>query len=227
MIFNSGDFDSVGHIHLLLSNPRGGVLELATLGNGDTTPEPWVPADAASYLTVHWDLNGMFRRGAKLYNGLTMEGAFEAEVKDRVKQAVDLDFETELLPHIAGRVTMFSWVQKPYKLNSQANIVALKLTDAKAFTPILDKLLARIPEGTEKVAFGGVSYHRVKVRPRPEGGPPADLIREPAPCIGIVGDYVLASDSEDALNHAIAAQSDGSPAAIRVVSRKPPAEIGR
>jgi hypothetical protein len=210
MLFDAGEFDVVGHAHLLLSNPRSGVLELLTLGSGDTSPEPWVPADAASYLTLHWNLNDMFRRGAKLYNSLTNEGAFEAEVKERVKEAVDLDFETELLPALAGRVTMFTWVQKPYKLNSQPVVVGVRLTDAKSFQPLLDKLLAKIPEGTDKALFGGVTYHRVRVpmRDRPENAPPAELIREPNPCIGIVGDYVLFSDSEDAFRHAIAAQSD-------------------
>src|SRR5204863_157152 len=108
--------------------------------NGDTSPEPWVPSDASSYMTVHWDVNQMYRRGAKLYNSLTEDGAFEKEVKDRVKDALDLDFETDVLPAYGGRATMFTWVEKPYRLNSQSIVFGIKLTDAKAFQTTLEKL---------------------------------------------------------------------------------------
>lgn len=208
MTFDTGEFDVIGHFHLLMKSPRSGVLDLITLGSGETTPEPWVPSDAANYMTIHWDLNRMYRNGAKIYNSLTDEGAFEAEVKQRVSRALDIDFETELLPALAGRVSLYSWMQKPYRFNSSSSAIGLRLSDAKGFQPTLEKILSKIPEGTEKASFGGVNYYRVKQRERNPDAPPNELIRRPSPCIGIVGDYVLVCDSEDNFRHALEAQID-------------------
>ena len=43
MIYATEEFDSIAHMHLLLDNPRTGVLEMLALESGDTSPEDWVP----------------------------------------------------------------------------------------------------------------------------------------------------------------------------------------
>ncbi len=56
LTMDTEQFESVMHAHLLLENPRSGVLKMIALESGDVTPEPWVPADVATYMTVHWDV---------------------------------------------------------------------------------------------------------------------------------------------------------------------------
>jgi hypothetical protein len=205
MIFSTGEFDDVSHFHLMLENPRSGVVEMLALGAGDTTPEPWVPADAMSYTTLHWKLEDTYRNGAKLWNSLSGEGQAEAEVKRRVQDATGLDFESEILAAIDGRVTLVGWIEKPIKLNSQANIVGVKLRDAKVFQSAFDKVREKFADNLEKKSFGGTTYYAIKFPIR--GEPPMNF-RQPDPCVAIVGDYLILTDSSKALEQAIITNSE-------------------
>lgn len=201
LIFSTGDFDDVSHFHLLLESPRSGVVEMLSMGAGDTTPEAWVPSDAMSYITLHWNVEETYRKGAKLYNSLMAEGAAESEIKRRVQDAIGLDFETEILAHFSGRVTLVAWVQKPIKLNSQANILGLKLKDGKEFQPVFEKLQERFKDNLEKKSFANTSYYAIKTPP-PQNEPPMNL-RRPDPCLCVLGDYLILTDSSQALEAAI------------------------
>jgi hypothetical protein len=206
VILGSGEYDSIGHFHLLLDSPRSGVLELFALGNGDVTPEPWAPSDAASYMTLHWKLQETYRHAVKLYNGLTTDGAFEREAQERIGAPLGLDFEKELLPAFEGRITFLTWIEKPARINSGSNLLGLKLVDPDAFSKTLDKVVEKFAERLEKTAFGGVTYWRIKV---PETERPQNL-RAPTPIVSILGDYLLVGDSEELLQHAIACRADPS-----------------
>lgn len=202
LIFSTGEFDDVSHFHLLLESPRNGIVEMLAMGSGDTAPENWVPADAMSYTTVHWNIDETYRKGSKLYNSLMSEGAAEAEIKRRVQDAIGLDFETEILAHITGRVTHCGWVQKPVKLNGQANLVGLKLRDGKAFESVFDKLTEKFAENLEKKSFGGAKYFAIKTPRRGDAEPPMNF-RQPDPCLAVLGDYLIFTDSTAALEAAI------------------------
>jgi hypothetical protein len=200
--FATGDFDGIMHMHVLLESPRSGVVEMLALGSGDVTPEAWVPADASSYITLHWDVDETFGVAARLYNSLMNEGAFEAEVQRRLSERIGADFEKEILPLLDGRVTMMNWVDRdgPPRLNSQTTVVGVKVTDSEAFRPIHDKIVEKFAERLEKKSFAGTEYHMIK-----QGEPNEALnnARRPEPCLAIVGDYLLIADSTLALEHAI------------------------
>lgn len=206
MTFATGEFDDVNHFHLLLESPRSGVVEMLAMGSGDTTPERWVPSDAMSYTTLHWKLDETYRLGSKLYNSLMAEGAAEAEIKTRVQNILGLDFETEVLPALDGRVTYVAWVEKPIKVNSQANILGLKLRDAKAFEATFDKLREKFADNLEKRAYAGTTYYAIKMPP-PRQEPPAN-IRIPDPCMILLGDYLILTDSTQAIQEVIITNSE-------------------
>lgn len=210
--YGAGEFDDVMHFHLLLDNPRSGVVELLAMGSGDSTPEAWVPNDVTSYMTLHWRFEDMYKNGNKLWDSLQGEGNFKAFVKERLSDRIEIDVEAEIVPALDGRITLAQWVEKPVTLNSQVNIVGVKLKDAKAFqTSIVEKLVAKYPEAVEKKAFGGVTYWAIKMPERREGAPelPAG-IRLPTPAVAIIGDYLVASDSTAALHHCITTTSDAT-----------------
>jgi hypothetical protein len=210
MTFATGEFDDVQHFHILLENPRSGVLEMIAMSSGDTTPEAWVPADVVSYTTLHWKLDQTYEVAARLYNSLSNEGAFQEEVRRRVSDRIGVDFETEVLPALDGRVTLVQWVEKPVRLNSITTLVGVKLKDPAAFRPTLDKVLEKFAENVEKTSFGGTTYWTIKVPEQPmnENGP---MLRQPTPCVAILGDYLLLTDSTPALEAAIKTQSQLSP----------------
>ncbi len=211
MIMGVGEFDDVIHFHILLDNPRSGVVELIALGSGDSTPEAWVPNDVTNYMTLHWRFEDMFKNGNKLWDSLQGEGDFKNIVKTRLSDNIGIDVETEIVPALDGRVTLAQWVEKPVTVNSQVNIFGVKLKDAKSFqTSVVEKLVAKFPEAVEKKSFGGVTYWAVKM-PQREGAPelPAGF-RRPTPAAAIIGDYLVLTDSTNALHNCITTTSDAS-----------------
>jgi hypothetical protein len=209
MTFATGEFDDVQHFHILLENPRSGVLEMVALSSGDTTPESWVPADVVSYTTLHWKLDQTYDVAARLYNSLSNEGAFQDEVQRRVSDRIGVDFEKEVLPALEGRATLVQWVEKPVRLNSITTLVGVKLKDPAAFRPTLDKVLEKFAENVEKASYGGTTYWSIKVPEQPmnENGP---MLRQPTPCVAILNDYLIMTDSTPALEAAIKTQSQPS-----------------
>ena len=69
------DFDSIGHIHVLMRSPRRGVLGLLLPKTGKTQPEDWVPDSVASYTTLNWDIQASFQAAEQLYNQFMGAGA--------------------------------------------------------------------------------------------------------------------------------------------------------
>jgi hypothetical protein len=224
MIYSPGEFDDVTHMHLLLDNPRAGVVELVQLTGGDTTPENWVPGDVASYLTLHWDFATTFDKGAKLFNSMQGENALQNGIRTRFTERLGVDIETELLPLLDGRVTIANWMEKPVRLNSQTNIIGIKLKDPQAAKGLLDKVVEKYIEQFQRKSFGGVNYWLAPLpqqrgpfaraggnndenRPPVEDEPRPNL-RQPEGCLCVLGDYLILSDSSAALHQCILTQSD-------------------
>jgi hypothetical protein len=203
MTFATGEYDDVQHLHVLLDNPRAGVVELFAMKSGDVTPESWIPPDVITYNTLNWDFQLTFDKAAGLYNSLTAENEFQIEVQRRVSERLGVDFEKNVLPAMEGRVTFAQWVQKPVRINSITMLVGLKLKDAKAFEPTLQKVFDKYKDNLEKQFYGGTTYWKVKL---PEGRRGA--IREPEFCLAILGDYLIGTDSFAALQAAINTHND-------------------
>ena len=226
--YGTGEFDETHHLHLLLENPRSGVLDLLALTPSDATPEPWVPGNVVSYITFHWDLRKTYEGGAKLYDSFLGEGKAREEIKNRVGNALGLDFETELLPALDGRVTLAQWMEPPARLNSQCNLLGVKLVDAKAFSGTFDKLVTKFTERLEKKSFGTTTYY--KITPREDRGIPPEMaarLRRPEPAMAIVGDYFLISDSVKCLENALTTISTGKNLANELDFKLIAAKIGR
>lgn len=212
------DFDSVTHLHVLIDEPRMGVLQALAVTSGDCTPEAWVPNDAATYMTLHFDVERSLASATNLYNSLRGEEALQNLIKRSISEPLELDFEKDLLGASAGRFTYLSWIEKPVKLGSQANVFGAALKDKDAFKKVLDKLTTRYGDNLEKTAFGATPYWLIKAEtPRQraieasqEGNRVRLDIRPPQPCFAIVGDYLLFSDHPGALEHCIATSGDSS-----------------
>jgi len=215
------DFDILVHSHLLLSNPRSGVLDLLALGEGDHSPEKWVPIEAASYSTFHWDVKKSFDGAATLYDSFRGEGSLAGEIKRRVDEPLGIDLMKEVMPLIDGRFSSANWMEPPARLNSQAAVFGLKLKDPAAAKAILEKLTTKYESNLEKKAYGGVDYFQAKLpegrRPANPDNPPADPNAQPRPararflfqgeapkpCFAIVGDYLLITDRPGMMEKAI------------------------
>lgn len=216
LIFGAGEFDAIQHMHVLLDNPRNGVLKVPAVRPGDSTPEPWVPGDAASYMTLHFDFDASYREITSLVDSFQPPGTVSSLLKSRVSDPLGVDAEKELLGALADRVTYVSWFEKPARLNSQTQLVALKLKDAGAFRKTIESIMTKFEANWEKASFGSTQYYSAKI---PGDRPPRVQVenqenrtrielRSPEACVCVLGDYVLVSDSVNLLQHCISAQSD-------------------
>jgi len=216
----AGDFDTVQHVHMLLDNPRLGLVDAIGLRSGDMTPETWVPGECVSYLTIHWDLRHTFRACSQLFNGIMGDGAFE----NRVRGGFDwlgVDFEKEIMPQLTGRASVTQWIERPVRLNSATTIGGIQLGDPKAFKPILDKIVQKYSGNLERHRYGDVTYWSIKgenlgffpwqwqdIRQQNEMKKRGVVLRERLSCFGIVNDCLVLTDSLKAFQEAIAAQTN-------------------
>lgn len=211
LILGSADFDMIQHLHVLLDNPRNGVLKALTLHSGNSSPEPWVPGEVASYMTFHWDFSATYREVSQLVDSFQSEGTTAGMLKRRVGEPLGVDFEEELLAALDGRVTYLTWFERPSRLNSQAQLVAFQLKDAAAFRTTFDRVTSKFESALEKDAFGGQTFHRIKVpaEANQRRGPAAEMpLRQPEPCFALLGDYFVITDAVSLLKQCIVAQSD-------------------
>ncbi len=209
IIFATEDFDSISHFHLMLDNPREGVLEMLALESGDLVPEDWVPRDAASYMTVYWNLEKTVDALEKIYDKIRGEGAFADDLKRRMSDPAGIDVEKDILARLGDRMTHVSWFEKPARVNSGTNLVGIKLSDPSGLKKTLEGLIAKFDEGgTTKRQSRGTTYYEFQPRRRPQPNIDESLVRQPTPCVAIVGDYLLFSDSSECLKAAIASKKD-------------------
>lgn len=207
-ILSSEEFDTIVHHQILLGNPRSGVIEMLALAPDDLTPEPWVASDVSSYMSLHWDVETTYRTLRKVYDKLSGDGAFDTWIDENASQEIGIDLEKQLIAELDGRITMITWNEPPARLNSQTTLVGVKLKDARRFEDTLKQVLKKHPEATSKQSFAGVTYYEAK----DAGNENVDkaTLRVPHPCVAIVGDYLIATDSLKLLERAITTQRDGA-----------------
>jgi hypothetical protein len=210
MIYAAQDFDSIAHMHLLLDNPRTGVLEMLALEPGDTSPEDWVPIDAASYMTINWNTQKTVEGLRKLFDQINGEGALSNGIKRRMSDPLGVNFEKDVIQKVGNRFTHVSWFEMPARMNSGTNLVGVKLVDATGFKATLDKMVAKAGAAVTKQSYRGTTYYQFQAG-RGQNVDDA-LIRQPTPSLGIVGDYLLFSDSAKCLEAAITSKFDGTQA---------------
>ena len=76
MNIDTDQYDSISHMHVLLDNPRSGIIKMIALEPGVSKPESWVPADVAQYMTFHWKIETTLKTLAPMYDSLAGEGLF-------------------------------------------------------------------------------------------------------------------------------------------------------
>ncbi len=208
MTFSSGEFDQVQHMHVLLDNPRIGVIDAIGLASGEMTPEAWVPADCISYSTIHWDLRHTINVSTRLFNGLMGEGALERQIQEKIGDNVGADVLNEIVPQLSGRATHVQWIERPVRINSPCFLAGLQLKDPKAAKPVLDKIISKHSATMEKQRYGSLEYWSIKTPPPRQKSKSGVEMRVPLPCIGIINDYVVFTDSMKAFQEAVNANTN-------------------
>ena len=211
MIFAPEEFDSIQHMHVMMSSPRRGVLDMVAMESGDTTPEPWVPNDVATYMTMNWDFGRTMKALTNLYDRSRGDGAMETEAGNFFEERFGMDFQEDVVDQLAGRVTYLAKVEKPGTVNSQSQLVAVKLNDAEAFEDVLAGVADKFSERMTAEKLNRSTYYRMRFGRREPGALEAsqDVLRQAIPCTMVVGDYLILSDSVELLKDIVRTKRAG------------------
>jgi len=149
MLLSQDDFESVFHTHVLLADPRAGIFGMLALKPTSYEPEPWLPADAASYMTTSWDIDQMMSEMTKMIEEFQGEGVVDQWIEENINEEIELDLKKDVLGHLTGRVTYCQWIEPPMKLSSQINVVAFEVENLGEFEKSVEAIVARANRGDE------------------------------------------------------------------------------
>ncbi|MBN2023082.1 MAG: DUF3352 domain-containing protein [Pirellulales bacterium] len=209
LTMDAGPFDSIMQFHVLMDNPRTGVLEVIALKSGDFEPEPWVPADVAHYSTLHWDFRRSVNKIAALQDSFWGEGAFQKSVAQTFTRETDVNFDKDFIDSLDGRVSLLVWIEQPITLTSQNTLVAFRLKDPKPVEAALERMFQKHQRRLTKQMYAGKTYYQTAVR-GPDDPPIPEDMPQPHPCIGVLDNYLLASNQPGIFRQVIVTAADPS-----------------
>jgi len=224
-ILNEGEFQSVNHFHIMLANPRAGIVEMLAMKPSDYKPGPWVPDNVMNYMATSWDVDRMFAELTKIVNTFAGDGVFEQQIEDNINNQLDLDFKDDVLAAIDGTFTWIQWGEPPARVNSQSNGIALGLRDVEkaeeTFKKIIDRINEELGEDSSQMveeSHKGVTMWRFDdpaqrerfEMMREEGNMQVNL-RAPEPSFAFVGDYLVFGDSAGIVKACIEADKGDIP----------------
>lgn len=198
LILSPADFDSILHLHFLLSNPREAVLSMLKPKPGSIVPENWIPNSAGTYATINWDLQSALLGAERLYNQFRGEDALNREVFQQATEQSGIDFRKDMISHLEGRITFLQGFVRPVTSDSQSNVVAFRFKNIERLEKqVLPKLADWMgTQGTVKTVQIGKLRTFVVSPKQPDLENASGQRRPQESCLAIVDDYLLVSDSQ-------------------------------
>ena len=166
--FNSGAFDSVSKVYFLAPSPTQGILKMFLMPPTNLRPEPWVPANVASYQSLSWDLD-------KAYDALNdLVNQFQPGMLQLLQQQLvgpnggePLDLQKDIFGPLGNRLTIVSDFKKPVKEDSQRYLFGIAVTDSKKFQATLNKIIEIAGAAPAKRDFQGTTIYDFKLPEMP------------------------------------------------------------
>lgn len=227
-IWGDEDYEMISHGHLLLANPKKGILKMLSLRPDDYEPEAWVPHDTHWYTTTSWDVPQMYAELTSMVDTFTEEGNFEKLVQENVNENIEMDLRQDILELLDGRITMASMTEDSNMLNGTATIFGLGIKDKDAAREVIEKLLGTFNDRSEDEnrtlgemkKYRDIEYwcsdqkgrerrserrrERMKERAERRGRPNmSTTVRIPNPTFALIGDSLVITDSISAMERVI------------------------
>jgi hypothetical protein len=200
--YSTNEYDGLAQFHLLLENPRAGILQLPAFETGDTTPQAFVPRDLESYSTWHLNLRTTYDRIIALVTRFGAKDAAEKFIKEKINDKLGIDILAQVVDNLKGRYTWMVGFDKPAALRGQQHVVAAELKDEKAGTDALKTVIGRFPEVFEVKHFGKVTYYSITT-PRAKDKPEEELPYHPF--VAITDGYLFVGTSVQIFERCVAA----------------------
>jgi hypothetical protein len=206
--YATDEYDALGQFHVLLQNPRSGVLMLPAFHDGDVRPQPFVPLALETYITWNWNLRTTYDRLVALVDQYRYQGSVDKFVKEKISEKLGIDVPTQIIDNLKGRSTWMIGYDRPSKTTGQKHIFALELKDENAAKESLKTVMAKFPDLFEERHFGNVTYYSLmpkRMRERPDEERPMD------PFVGVVDGYFFIGGSCMQFERCIAARDGTAP----------------
>ncbi len=234
-MFDEQGLESISHMHVLLSSPKIGILEMLALKPGEYKPQKWLAADTTTYMSSSIDLKKMFTELAKIVDTFGGEDTMKTQVEDNLQKELELSLQEDILPALNGRITTAQGFVTPPTMNSQITAVGLGIADHEKLQIVLDKIKDRInadrreenPDEEEDFVktkeHEGVTYwtmdsvaeqQRERFEQMRESGEMRISIRPSAPTFAIIEDTLVICDSEEYIKSAIETSIGDNPGLI-------------
>jgi hypothetical protein len=179
VVLNSGNFDSLTKTVFLAPAPVQGVLKAFKMPKVALRPEPWVPASVSSYQTVSWDLDAAFLAINDIAN------MFQPGILNVLEQQLvgpnggePISFQKDIFGPLGNRITMITDYKKPIKEDSQRTLIAVALSDSKAFERTFTKLIGLLGGEPKKREFQGTTIYDFEM-PNLGNAPGNNAVRGP------------------------------------------------
>jgi hypothetical protein len=205
---STGAFDGLTHMHILLENPRAGILSMLSFQPGDYTPQPWVPAEIETYGTARWNFQSFYARLMAIVDGFQGEGAFNEAVGGPLSRELGIDLKTQVVDNLTGRMTLVAGFETPVRLQGRHNILALELNDEAGAQNVLQTIVNRESENFDRRQFGQATYYAIKV------GATADMPAEQRPFnpfVAVYDKHLFAGTSINLFEKLVAARQGETP----------------
>lgn len=212
-----GGWESLMRWHLLLDNPRSGVLRIVRLQACDTKPSDAVTADTLTYMVGSIDLADALDKAGQLHDLIRGEGKFAENIEAPAEGFLGVSLR-DILALTTGRIESVDGfsdsIEGETPQVSAEKLALLELNDPETAKVVLRKILDKFGDRFVWESHHGVEYARVKMDPF---NPPDDMDLEqqerirrlrdgaPRPGFAVVGDQLVISQSYRLLRKSIEA----------------------
>jgi hypothetical protein len=203
--YATDEYDSLLQFHVLLENPRSGVMLLPAFLPGETTPQAFVPATIESYLAWNWNLRASYDRLVTLIDQYRYQGSVDKFVKQKISDKLGIDVLTKIVDNLKGRYTWTIGYERPSHLRGQQHVIAAELVDEAGAQESLKTVIDRFPNVFVERHFGTVTYYAIL----PEGLKDPNGDRPVDPFVGIMDGYFFIGTSTKRFEECVAAR-DGT-----------------
>ncbi|HVT28140.1 MAG TPA: hypothetical protein VHE81_09000 [Lacipirellulaceae bacterium] len=204
--YATGQYDSLTQIHLLLENPRAGVLQLPAFEPGDTAPQPFVPKAVESYWAWHLNLKTTYDRLCALVDRFGAKGTVDKFVKEKISDKLGIDVVSQVINNLKGRYSWMIGFDRPSRLQGHQHVLAAELADEKVAVNALQSVVAKFPDVFDERHFGKVTYYAILpkgLKDKPEDERPVN------PFVAVMDGYLFIGTSCQQFERCVSAR-DGT-----------------
>ena len=194
--------------HLLLDNPRAGILKIARLEPGSSVPPPFVPANIENFAVLHADPQRMFGDIERLVDRIRTPGSLREQIENDLSAPLGVDFPTQVFANLAGHVYRLTGYDEGQTSLPSQLALAVQVQDPAMAKGVLAKIAQQHPAAMRPDQWGDWQYYTLGPAPNADqqGAENSTTARPPA-AIGLVDDKVIIASSPTFLGQCLDAHA--------------------